>query len=271
MRAPLAAALLATVALVASCGDDGGSETTAGEVADDAPATSEAQGPDWSYTGDTGPEFWGELNPEYARCSAGTEQSPIDLAGATPETVPPIEYEYRSSGGTEENNGYEIAVELDDAGSIETLGESYELVGYHFHSPSEHTVDGEAFPAELHLVHSTKDDRLAVIGVLIEEGDENEPLAETLSEVPPAPGDAHELEGEVDATRLLPAGGAGDVYRYDGSLTTPPCTEGVLWTVFADPIEVSPDQLEALTAAYDDDARPVQPRNGRELTIGPLG
>ena len=110
-----------------------------------------------------------------------------------------------------------------------------------------------------------------MLGVRLVEGAENEPLAETFEEIPLEAGDSIELSGEVDPEALLPGGGEGDVYRYDGSLTTPPCSEGVLWTVFAEPAEASREQLDALAAAYDDDARPVQPLGDRKLTLGPLG
>ena len=252
MRAPAAAALLAGVALLAGCGrdDDEGSTSTAevDDIPQAAQAAGEAHGSDWSYTGDTGPEFWADLNPEYKACSDSERQSPIDLTGATPGKVPAIERDYRASGGTEENNGYEVAVELDDGGQVETLDKKYKLVGYHFHAPSEHLIDGEAADAELHLVHATADERLAVLGVRLVEGAENEPLAETFEEIPQEAGDSLELSGEVDPEALLPGGGEGDVYRYEGSLTTPPCSEGVLWTVFAEPAEASREQLDALTA-----------------------
>jgi carbonic anhydrase len=185
--------------------------------------------------------------------------------------VAPIEFSYNASGASVANNGHAIEVGLVDAGTITVRGTSYALDQFHFHAPSEHEIDGERFPAEMHLVHTKAALPPVVIGVLITDGAENPALGAALADASAEPGEERPLESEIDPNELLPEGGTGTVYRYQGSLTTPPCTEGVLWTVYEQPLELSAEQIEVLTAAYSNNARPVQPLGGRRLTRGPLG
>lgn len=233
----------------------------------DAEADAEAA-PHWAYEGEEGPDHWGEIDASYATCASGAEQSPIDLTGATTEDLTNIAFHYQPGGARIFNNGHTIEVEFPDtAGSfIEVDGHRYDLKQFHFHTPSEHTFDGRAAAAELHLVHKDADDKLAVVGVMLDEGDASAALAPVWDHLPAveAP-DASDNIDAVDAAALLPAEQA--TYRYSGSLTTPPCTEGVSWFVMTTPMTLSGDQLAAFTAIIEGNNRPVQDLGARDLDL----
>jgi carbonic anhydrase len=218
---------------------------------------------DWSYSRDTAPAKWGDLDPAYRTCSTGTRQSPVDLGAARPGEAKRLTFAYRATQMEVFDNGRSIEAENENAGggSIYLGGRWYRLVQFHFHAPSEHTIAGRRFPMELHLVHRSRDGRLAVVGVLIRLGKPNEELAGVLGHVPAR---GEETEVELDPNGLLPANRS--TYRYDGSLTTPPCTEDVSWIVMREPIELSRDQILAFTHRYFGVNRPVQPLNGRTVT-----
>ncbi len=233
--------------------------------------------PHWSYEGEAGPGQWGHLSPEFAACAAGRAQSPIDLAGAKPAALPPLAFHYRSSPATATNDGHTVQVDLADGGTLEVGVEGqarqsgllqgptavYRLVQFHFHHPSEHTVDGRPAPLELHLVHKGDDGKLAVVGVLFDEGAASDALAPLFSHLPSTKGGPQPLPAPVDASALLPADHAS--MRYTGSLTTPPCSEGVSWIVMTTRVTASPEQLGAFAALFPHDARPTQPRNDRPV------
>ncbi|MGH2985085.1 MAG: carbonic anhydrase [Solirubrobacterales bacterium] len=221
---------------------------------------------EWSYTGADGPSHWGSLDSEYAPCSEGRAQSPIDLAGSVRGRPPELVIDYRSGAAELDNNGHSVEASFDEAGSIELDGRPYEFAQFHFHAPCEHTLDGEHQAAELHFVNEAEDGSLAVIGVLVAEGPENRAFGRFLDAAPAAAGETAEAELEPGA--LLPRGSSGERWAYDGSLTTPPCSEGVAWTVLVRPIEVSVQQVARLTELYSDTARPVQPLGDRELVRG---
>ena len=256
------------------CGNDDGEETTdpdsfAGPSGSELPDPRSDPGEGWSYSGRTGPEHWAELRPIFGACD-GDEQSPIDLSAEGGSRPIEIDFHYQPATGTEDNNGHGVEVVLEHAGGITTDGEDYALQNYHFHLPSEHRIEGRAFDAEMHVVHLTPNSGIAVIAAFVEVGEENEALADALSDVPLQAGEERPLEAELDPLDLLPGRGEATAYRYDGSLTVPPCTEGVLWTVYEEPIEISREQLANLAEAFDDDARPLQPLNGREIVRGPV-
>jgi carbonic anhydrase len=222
----------------------------------------------WSYTGNTGPAYWHILNPEYAIAKDGKAQSPVDIVttklnisgegGARPVIA------YQKTQFEVENNGHTIELTpLAYDNKITLDGDAYILQQFHFHSPSEHTVDKQSFPMELHLVHKNADGNLAVLGFLIKEGKENEVLKETFAALPKeVTHEGAEIPAAViDLSALFDDG--FDVYRYQGSLTTPPCTEGVKWIVAAKPIELSAEQVDAFEAVYSGNNRPVQKLNGR--------
>ncbi len=219
--------------------------------------------PHWTYEGEEGPEFWGDLAPDFATCTVGKEQSPIDLIDAVKGDEPDMTIAQQiTAGGTLVNNGHTLQVNLPEGNTLAIGDAVYELVQFHFHTPSEHEVDGVRYPIDLHLVHKTEDGKLAVLGVLMKEGEENAALAEVFTDIPEA-GAERLLANPIDIPALVPSDQTA--YRYPGSLTTPPCAEGVTWTVFEMPMTLSPAQLQAFRAIYPLNARPVQPLNEREV------
>ena len=237
-----------------------------------------AADPVWHYeAGD--PARWGSLSPKFAACSEGRAQSPIDVADATPvETSATLKmrfptaelriahHEHVADGI---NNGHTIQINYAGGDTLTIRGEAYGLVQYHFHNPSEHTVKGSHFPMEMHMVHKSAGGRLAVVGVLIEQGAHNDAFDPIWNNLPTQKGlETHYPHVNVDVDALLPTGRKS--YRYDGSLTTPPCTEGVQWIVMTMPIQLSADQIRAFTNIIHDNTRPTQPRNGRPIVTEPV-
>ena len=220
----------------------------------------------WSYEGDTGPESWASLYPEFATCGSGTRQSPIDLSGATPSDLPGPDPWFGRTEARRVGTEWGMLLRFEAGSAVELDGHRYELLQAHTHAPSEHTIDGRRFPAEIHLVHRHASGQLAVLAVVVDEGAENADLQPLL---PPWPQAEREelIEGGLSGISLLPASFAS--YRYEGSITTPPCTEGVRWVVFTNPLPASPAQLTALADMLGQSSRPVQPRNGRELYLDP--
>ena len=252
--------------------------------AEETPKThsAETHGPHWGYAGQEAPAHWGELAPEFAPCASGHAQSPIDLAETSREASareasareasphqasPALEFHYRPSHLTELNNGHTIQVNYDAGSWIALGGVRYDLVQFHFHIPSEHTVGGKAFAAEVHLVHRSAQGQFTVIGLLIDRGQASAPLAPVWAHLPSTAGPEHRFSGQLDARRLLPAQHAA--WRYEGSLTTPPCTEGVHWLVMESPITLSDEQLERLRGILHSNNRPVQPLNERTVSEDP--
>jgi carbonic anhydrase len=225
----------------------------------------EEEPPHWTYEGEEGPEHWGELSEDYALCSTGAEQSPIDIVEAVAEDVGEVTFDYLPSKINLFNNGHTIQEDY-DAGSSITIGDTvYNLVQFHFHTPSEHAINGELMPLELHFVHRSEAGNLAVVGVMLVEGEENPTIAELWSHLPTIATERRTIDAiTFNAADLLPEN-VGHYFRYNGSLTTPPCSEGVLWTVLDEPITVSTEQIEAFHAVFELNARPVQPLNEREL------
>ena len=212
----------------------------------------------WSYSGDTGPANWAALDEAYAACT-GTQQSPVDLAADDEAQSANIELDYAAAQGTLFDTGHGVQVNV-EGGTMTIDGKAFALKQFHFHTPSEHTLDGASYPAEAHLVHAADDGELAVLGLFYEEGDTSNflaPVWENLSDIPRA------APMTINVATMLPSDRIA--YTYRGSLTTPPCSENVRWHVMAQPLTLSPQQLESLTAIYDDNNRPVQPLNDREL------
>lgn len=218
----------------------------------------------WSYHGSSGPTAWAKLDHAYAACGTGHAQSPIDISAPASRDLPNVDIHYQPTRLNVLNNGHTIQVTYDSGSYVEVGGTRYNLVQFHFHAPSEHTIGKKPAAAELHLVHSAADGRLAVIGVLIERGQENGALAPLWAHLPAEAGPAQQIAGSLNAADLLPA--RRTTYRYDGSLTTPPCTEGVRWLVMTTPITVSDQQLASLKAVLHANNRPVQPLHNRVVT-----
>ncbi len=220
----------------------------------------------WSYSGDTSPEHWGELSPDNKVCVDGKEQSPINLTSGKEEKnslaffYQPLKFTLANNGHTEQlnpvaRNNY---IELD--------GDKYTLAQFHFHTPSEHEKDSKPFDMEVHLVHKDDKGELAVVGMLIKEGKENTILSEVWKSLPTEKTEKDiELSQTIDLNALLPKDQKH--FEYDGSLTTPPCSENVDWIVMDTPIEMSKEQIDKFRKLFPDNHRPVQPLNTREITI----
>ncbi|HHH35290.1 MAG TPA: carbonic anhydrase family protein [Gammaproteobacteria bacterium] len=221
----------------------------------------------WGYEGPGAPYYWGDLKAEFATCKTGRSQSPIDISAVVVTSLPPIRIDYQATPLEIVNNGHAIQVNYQSGSAITVGGKRFNLLQFHFHSPSEHTIGGKAYPMVAHLVHKADDGQLGVIGVMIKEGKAN-PLIERLwAHLPETAGTSHTLPEEmINVAELLPS----DLtyFNYSGSLTTPPCTEGVHWMVLASPVEASAEQIARFRTLYSNDARPVQPVNGRTIRLG---
>ena len=223
--------------------------------------------PHFSYEGETGPERWGDLSEDWVLAKTGREQSPIDLvADQAMAGESTLELSYQDSPVTLLHNGHTVQMNYAPGSSMAIDGASYALKQFHFHTPSEHTLNGEATPMEVHLVHQNSDGDLAVLGVMVVAGEENAFLAKFWNVLPTeeAPAVTHD-DLSVNVADLLPANRS--FFRYEGSLTTPPCTEGVRWTVLQDPVEASQAQIDKLHGIMGSNARPVQPLNERTLQL----
>jgi carbonic anhydrase len=217
----------------------------------------------WKYGGDHGPKAWGGLEPEFSACGLGKEQSPIDIRDAKVQALPALDLHYKASGAEVVNNGHTVQVNLADGGVLNLDGVAYRLVQFHFHTPSEEKVDGKAYAMVVHMVHTSADGKVAVVAVLLKEGRTNAALAPVLGKLPQAEGAKAPLAADFNAGDILPADHG--YYKFIGSLTTPPCTEGVRWQVLKEPIEASKAQIAAFRKLYPMNARPVQPVNGRKI------
>ncbi len=221
---------------------------------------------DWSYEGPGGPENWAKLDPRNTLCGSGQRQSPIDIRDGIRVDVEPIRFSYRPSRFRIVDSGHSVDVFLGD-NSFSLTGKTYTLQQIHFHRPAEERIDGRRYDMSAHLVHRADDGQLAVIAVLLERGPENPfiqtlwnylPLEKHISVEPPSI--------SVDLDALLPA--SRNYYAYMGSLTTPPCTEGVLWLVLKQPVPVSPEQIDIFSRLYRHNARPTQATAGRLIKEG---
>jgi carbonic anhydrase len=220
--------------------------------------------PHWTYEGEEGPSHWGELDTSYAACGTGQSQSPIDVANPSEQDLTNISFHYQPSAVNILNNGHTVQVNYDPGSYIELDGTRYDVVQFHYHAPSEHTVDGESFPAELHIVHRNADGNLAVVGILLKEGAENAAYQPFISNLPAETSDAKDTGVRINAMDMLPT--VQTTFRYSGSLTTPPCTEGVNWLLMTTPVELSAQQRTALDSLFEGgNNRPVQPINDRTL------
>lgn len=218
----------------------------------------------WGYEPDDGPAVWGRLSSEYALCAVGNRQSPIDIAGATPAEVPVVAFHYRPMNLEVLNNGHTVEVASTSENWIDVGGARYDLTQFHFHTPGEHTVEGRSFDMEVHLVHRNEAGTLAVVGVLVRRGGEHAVLDDLAGQLP-EPGESLAIGKKNAVAGLLPE--ASRIFRYEGSLTTPPCSEGVQWFVLETPVEISDAGLAAFEAILGHNSRPVQPLNGRELLV----
>ncbi|MDD2884323.1 MAG: carbonic anhydrase family protein [Dechloromonas sp.] len=220
----------------------------------------------WDYEGVGGPENWAKIDPANKLCATGERQSPIDIREGIRVDLEPIRFNYRPSTFRIVDNGHTVQVAVGDS-SISLTGKTYELVQFHFHRPSEEKVDGQRFDMVAHLVHKSDDGQLAVVAVLLTRGTEN-PFIQTLwnnlpleKNTPVAP-----PETIINPETLLPE--ARNYYTYMGSLTTPPCTEGVRWLVLKQPVALSDEQIKIFSRLYRNNARPIQRTSERLIKEG---
>jgi carbonic anhydrase len=256
--------LVVVAGLIGLNGCRSAGETSAAPTAATAPAAPAKAA--WSYEGVTGPSHWGDLDPAWALAKSGKQQSPIDIvrARAVPMPLPPLVVKYEDTSLEILNNGHTIEDDVHGGGTLTVGDQVYRLAQFHFHSPSEHAIDGKHAPMELHLVHKNEKGELAVVGVMIVEGPAHPELAVLWEHLPEEPGRCEEVEGvRVNPSRLLPASLAS--YRYSGSLTTPPCSENVAWFVLDRPITASAAQIAEFRALIHGNSRPTQPLNGRPV------
>jgi len=215
----------------------------------------------WDYQGDAGPQSWGRLKPEFAKCASGERQSPIDIRDGLKLQLEPVQFDYRPSRFRVIDNGHTVQVNVAGGNAIETMGRRYSLVQFHFHRPSEERIEGRQFDMVAHLVHKDIEGRLAVVAVLLDQGSAH-PLVQTVwNNLPLEKGEEVSAKAMLDLNALLPA--ERSYFTYMGSLTTPPCSEGVLWMVMKQPVQISPEQIGIFSRLYPMNARPVQSASGR--------
>lgn len=216
----------------------------------------------WAYEGEGAPIRWGKLNPAWSLCENGNRQSPIDIRDGIKVELEPVAFDYKPTGFSVIDNGHTVQVNLGGGNHITVMGRMYELVQFHFHRPSEERINGKGFEMVVHLVHKDAEGRLAVVAVLIERGKaqnviqtvwNNLPLEKNSAVNPPALA--------MDMNQLLPT--RREYYTFMGSLTTPPCSEGVLWMVLKEPVQASSDQIAIFARLYPMNARPLQVQAGR--------
>lgn len=218
----------------------------------------------WGYSGEAGPENWSKIDAKYAMCGIGRNQSPIDLGTFVEADLKPLKFAYKRGASEIVNNGHTVQINYAAGSSVAVDGHAFELKQFHFHSPSENRIGGKQFPLEGHLVHADKDGDLAVVAVMFQEGAANPLLAKIWPTMPAKAGEKAALPAGLSVAQMLPK--ERDYYRFNGSLTTPPCSEGVWWVVLKRPATVSKAQLEQFSKSIGfANNRPVQPLNARAV------
>lgn len=212
---------------------------------------------EWGYHGEHGPEHWG------GTCQSGSSQSPVNIDHPSKSSPRPIIFNYHSTAAKILNNGETVKIIFEPGNEIIVEGRTYALLQMHFHTPSEHTVGSQAQPIELHLVHKNQDGQLAVVGVFFKAGNRNAPLQSLWDKIPDTV-NREDPAGNVDPSVFLPV--ERNYFAYSGSLTTPPCSEGVKWHVLKHPMEASAEQIATFKKIVEMNARPVQELNGRSVT-----
>ena len=225
------------------------------------PSTHPPHAVHWDYAGSGGPETWGRMKPEFSKCSTGTRQSPIDIRDGIRVDLDPVQFDYKPGAFRVIDNGRTVQVNMTAGSSIEVLGRRYELVQFHFHRPSEERVNGKQFDMVVHLVHQDIDGHLAVIAVLLERGSAQAVVQSVWNNLPLEKGEEVAARVLLNPNEMLPA--ERSYFTYMGSLTTPPCSEGVLWMVMKQPVPISAEQIGIFARLYPMNARPIQSASGR--------
>ena len=215
----------------------------------------------WDYAGDVGPESWGRLKPEFSRCTSGARQSPIDIRDGIQVNLDPVQFDYKPSNFRVIDNGHTVQVNVGSGNSIEVMGRRYDLIQFHFHRPSEERINGKQFDMVAHLVHKDMDGRLAVVAVLLERGSALPVVQSVWNNLPLEKNEELPARALIDLNQMLPT--ERGYFTYMGSLTTPPCSEGVLWMVMRTPLPVSTEQIAVFARLYPMNARPIQSTSGR--------
>lgn len=218
----------------------------------------------WSYSGSEGPSKWGELNKKYSMCLNGKEQSPINITKAVKTKLHPLIFNEGGKATTFVNNGHTVQANISNGNSLEIDGSSYNLLQYHFHTPSENIIDGKSYPLEMHLVHANKEGHLAVVGVMFKSTKiRNKKMMKVLRALPLNHDDENDFESGANGYDFLPV--HKEYYRFSGSLTTPPCSEGVKWFVMKNPVSLSEGQIKQIENVIGKSNRPIQPINSRAI------
>ena len=218
--------------------------------------------PHWTYDGKYGPQNWGNLSDAYTFCKTGKFQSPIDIRNTMSATLPPLQLKFHTTAEQVVNNGHTIQITVNDEDDFLLDDDNFKLKQYHFHSPSENTINGKQYPLEVHFVHSNEKGDLAVLAVMFETGKENSTLNTILDNLPTHINQRILISEQRDLKKLFPVD--NHYYRFSGSLTTPPCTEGIRWLVMKNSVTLSTEQLAKIQSALKySNNRPVQPINGR--------
>jgi carbonic anhydrase len=220
----------------------------------------------WDYGGPRGSEHWSELDPGYAVCNRGREQSPVDIRASRRADLPPLVFAYASAPvGYVINNAHTIRVDYHDApgggSALLVDGKRYQLTQFHFHRPSEELIAGRRYAMVVHLMHTAGDGEVAGVAVLVTAGRANQAIGELWRHLPQSEGQLPVPDLSINPAQLLPR--ETGYYLYSGSVTAPPCTEGVKWFVLKQPLELSREQIATFARLYPDDVRPPQPLNGR--------
>lgn len=222
-----------------------------------------AQNTHWGYSGLEGPSNWAALSPDNSVCS-GKNQSPINVSNSIDANLPAIQFNYKTGGHEILNNGHTVQVNYQQGSSIHIDGTDFMLLQFHFHTPSENNIHGLSYPLEAHFVHTDNQGNLAVVAVMFTLGTENKALSSAWLNMPQHAGDIHQLSQIINANTLLPS--SLDYYRFNGSLTTPPCSEGVRWFVMKNAITISAQQIDTFSKVlHEPNNRPLQPINARTI------
>jgi carbonic anhydrase len=223
-------------------------------------------GASWTYEGSHGPEYWGNLTPNYSACRTSQQQSPINIVSGNAQKVslPKLDMYYIADNVEILNNEHTIQINVAPGSKLYVGGEKADLKQFHLHSPSEEQIDGVAYPLDAHFVHVTPDGRISVTAVLFKEGHENFGVAQIFNAFPTV-GQVNKIPF-YNLYSLFPQD--REYYKYTGSLTTPPCSDGVTWRIMTEPVEISREQIQAFKTHYQMNARPIQPLNNRTVEVG---